>query len=146
MRFTIGFEVEATKKLHRLWDEIIQSHQWTEGKFTRTFEEKWGEYHNRYAVAFSSWAGAALAALEFFNVQEKTVLCPSNTFVATPLSVVKAGGNVEIEHTEARPGDYDGRIISSEKAKRELGWVPKVDIEEGIKRYIEWFRHNGLIL
>jgi len=46
-------------------------------------------------VAFSSWGGAALAALEFFNVKGKTVLCPSNTFMATPLSVVKAGAEVE---------------------------------------------------
>jgi dTDP-4-amino-4,6-dideoxygalactose transaminase len=46
-------------------------------------------------VSFSTWSGAALAVLEFFNVKEKTVLCPSNTFMATPLSVVKAGGCVE---------------------------------------------------
>ncbi len=45
--------------------------------------------------AFSSWGGAALAALEFFGVHGKTVLCPSNTFMATPLSVIKAGGKVE---------------------------------------------------
>lgn len=51
-------------------------------------------------------------------------------------------GNVRIEHTDARPGDYDGRIISSEKAKRELGWVPQVDIEEGIRRYIQWYKRQ----
>ena len=95
MKFTIGFEKEDTKKLHKFWDEIIQAHQWSEGKFIRMFEEKWSEYNNICAVAFSSWAGAALAALEFFNVRDKTVLCPSNTFMATPLSVIKAGGNVE---------------------------------------------------
>lgn len=95
MKFTIGFEKEDIKKLHKFWDEIIKAHQWSEGKFVRMFEEKWSEYNNTYAVAFSSWAGAALAALEFFNVKDKTVLCPSNTFMATPLSVIKAGGNVE---------------------------------------------------
>lgn len=95
MKFTIGFEKEDTKKLHDYWDEIIQSQQWSEGKFTKIFEEKWSEYNNAHAVAFSSWAGAALAALEFFNVRGKTVLCPSNTFMATPLSVLKAGGIVE---------------------------------------------------
>ena len=95
MKFTIGFEKEDTKKLQKFWNEIIQAHQWSEGKFVRMFEEKWSEYNNTYAVAFSSWAGAALAALEFFNVRDKTVLCPSNTFMATPLSVIKAGGNVE---------------------------------------------------
>ncbi len=78
-----------------MWEEIIQTHKWSEGKFTQMFEEKWSKYNNADSVAFSSWGGAALAALEFFNVKEKTVLCPSNTFMATPLSVVKAGGNVE---------------------------------------------------
>lgn len=95
MKFTVGFEKKDTRKLHTFWDEIIQSHQWTEGKYTKMFEEKWGEHNSTQAVAFSSWAGAALAALEFFNIKEKTVLCPSNTFMATPLSVIKAGGKVE---------------------------------------------------
>jgi len=51
-------------------------------------------------------------------------------------------GNVRIEHREARPGDYQGKKVSAEKAKRELGWKPKVDIEEGIRRYIEWYRRQ----
>jgi dTDP-4-amino-4,6-dideoxygalactose transaminase len=42
----------------------------------------------------SSWTGAALAALNFFEVRSKTVLCPSNTFMATPLAVEAAGGRV----------------------------------------------------
>ena len=95
MKFTIGFEKEDTRKLHEYWDEIIASEQWTEGKFTRLFEEKWAESHRIPSVAFSSWGGAALTALEFFGVRGKTVLCPSNTFMATPLSVIKAGGRVE---------------------------------------------------
>ena len=95
MKFAIGFEKEDTKKLHTFWDEIIQTRQWSEGNFTRMFEEKWSEYTSTNAVAFSSWAGAALAALEFFTIKGETVLCPSNTFMATPLSAIKAGGNVE---------------------------------------------------
>jgi len=95
MKFTIGFEREDAAKLHAYWDEIIATHQWTEGKFTKMFEEKWSEYNRLPSVSFSGWAGAALAALEFFNVKGKTVLCPSNTFMATPMSVIKAGGHVE---------------------------------------------------
>ena len=95
MKFTIGFEKEDTKKLHEYWDEIITAHQWSEGKFTRMFEEKWSAYNQLHSVAFSSWGGAALAALEFYDIKGKTVLCPSNTFMATPLSVIKAGGHVE---------------------------------------------------
>ncbi len=95
MQFTIGFEKEDTKKLHEYWDEIIATQQWSEGKFTKIFEEKWAEHNELYSVAFSSWGGAALAALEFYDIKGKTVLCPSNTFMATPLSVIKAGGHVE---------------------------------------------------
>lgn len=95
MKFTIGFEKEDIKKLHGYWDEIIASQQWSESKFTKMFEEKWSAYNNAESVAFSSWGGAALAALEYFDVKGKIVLCPSNTFMATPLSVIKAGGIVE---------------------------------------------------
>ena len=95
MKFTIGFEKEDVKKLHMNWDEIIETQQWAEGKYTKMFEEKWSEYNQLYSVAFSSWGGAALAALEFFGLKDKTVLCPSNTFMGTPLSVLKIGGQVE---------------------------------------------------
>ena len=95
MKFTIGFEKEDTKKLHKYWDEIIDKQQWSEGYFTKRFEEKWSEYNNLYSVAFSSWGGAALAALEFYGIKGKTVLCPSNTFMATPLAAIKAGNRVE---------------------------------------------------
>jgi dTDP-4-amino-4,6-dideoxygalactose transaminase len=95
MQFTIGFEKEDLKKLHGMWDEIIGSHKWSEGKFVQSFEEKWGDYTGSESVAFSSWGGAALAALEYYGIKGKTVLCPSNTFMSTPLSVVKAGGKVE---------------------------------------------------
>jgi UDP-glucose 4-epimerase len=49
-------------------------------------------------------------------------------------------GKVTIEHKEARPGDYSGATVSAEKAKKELGWEPKVDFEEGLRRYIEWYK------
>lgn len=55
-------------------------------------------------------------------------------------TVKKLVGDVAIEYREARPGDYSGAIVSSEKAKQELGWEPKVDFEEGIKRYIDWYK------
>jgi len=58
-------------------------------------------------------------------------------------TVKKLLGNVAIEYKEARAGDYEGKLVSAEKAKRELGWEPKVDLEEGIKRYIEWFKENA---
>ncbi|MBD3379130.1 MAG: aminotransferase class I/II-fold pyridoxal phosphate-dependent enzyme [Candidatus Omnitrophica bacterium] len=95
MKFTIGFDKDDAARIHQMWDNIFETNQWAEGKFTKEFEEKWAKMHDAESVAFSSWGGAALAALEFFNLQGKTILCPANTFMATPLSVVKAGADVE---------------------------------------------------
>ena len=95
MQFKIGFEKIDRDRLRRLWEEILDTQQWSEGPFTENFEKKWSEYNFRQSIAFSSWGGGALAALEYFDVKDKTVLCPSNTFMATPLSVIKAGASVE---------------------------------------------------
>ena len=46
-------------------------------------------------MALSSWTGGALAALDFAGVAGETVLCPSNTFMATPLAAIRAGARVE---------------------------------------------------
>jgi dTDP-4-amino-4,6-dideoxygalactose transaminase len=93
-RFAIGFDQRDRARLHQLWDEVLDSHQWTEGQLVNRFESLWADWNRLGAVAFSSWAGAALAALEFAGVKGETVLCPSNTFMATPLAALKAGADV----------------------------------------------------
>jgi UDP-glucose 4-epimerase len=59
-------------------------------------------------------------------------------------TVKKLLRNVNIEYREARPGDYAGKLASAAKAKKELDWEPKVDLEEGVARYIQWYRQNVL--
>ncbi len=49
-------------------------------------------------------------------------------------------GSVKIEYIEQRAGDFKGKIASNEKSYKELGWKPKVDLEEGIRKYIEWYK------
>jgi dTDP-4-amino-4,6-dideoxygalactose transaminase len=92
--FAIGFDQRDRARAHVFWDGIFERQQWSGGPLTEAFEAAWGEWNGRQAVAMSSWTGAALAALSFFEVRGKTVLCPSNTFMATPLAVEAAGGRV----------------------------------------------------
>lgn len=92
--FAIGFDHRDRARLHQLWDEIIDREHWSEGPITLAFEAAWQTWNGLPALAFGNWAGAALAALDFAGVRGETVLCPSNTFMATPLSVVTAGGHV----------------------------------------------------
>jgi len=50
-------------------------------------------------------------------------------------------GNVEIVYTPARPGDFGGKIVSSERAESELGWTAATPFHEGVRRYVAW-RHE----
>src|SRR5256714_352155 len=93
-QFAIGFDQRDRARLHELWDSVLDCHQWTEGRLVDRFEALWADWNRLGSVAFSSWSGAASAALEFAGVRGETVLCPSNTFMATPLSVLSAGGRV----------------------------------------------------
>ena len=93
--FAIGFDHRDRARLHELWDGILDDQQWSDGALVRTFEETWAAWNGVPAVATSAWTGSALAALEFFELRGKTVLCPSNTFMATPLAVLAAGARVE---------------------------------------------------
>jgi len=93
--FSIGFDERDRPRLHQLWDEVITSQQWAEGEMTRRFESAWTAWNGLPSVAVSGWTGGALAALEFVGVRGETVLCPSNTFMATPLATLNAGAAVE---------------------------------------------------
>ena len=94
-RFAIGFDHRDRERLHELWDRILDENRWSEGELTREFEERWAAWNGIGAVAFNGWTGAALAALEWAGVRGQTVLCPSNTFMATPLAAIQAGAHVE---------------------------------------------------
>jgi dTDP-4-amino-4,6-dideoxygalactose transaminase len=94
-RFAIGFDHRDRARLHELWDRILDENRWSEGDLTREFEERWAAWNGLDAVAFNGWTGAALAALEWAGVRGQTVLCPSNTFMATPLAAIQAGARVE---------------------------------------------------
>jgi dTDP-4-amino-4,6-dideoxygalactose transaminase len=93
-RFAIGFDQRDRARLHALIDDVLDSNRWSEADMTARFEAAWEAYHDAPAVALSSWAGGALAALHFAGVEGETVLCPSNTFMATPLAAIRSGAEV----------------------------------------------------
>jgi dTDP-4-amino-4,6-dideoxygalactose transaminase len=92
--FAIGFDQRDRARLHALWDEIITSNRWSQGPVVEAFEAAWEAWNGLPSVAMASWSGAALAALEYSRVRGEKVLCPSNTFMATPLVAQTAGAEV----------------------------------------------------
>ncbi|MFZ0089512.1 MAG: DegT/DnrJ/EryC1/StrS family aminotransferase [Solirubrobacteraceae bacterium] len=94
-RFAIGFDHRDRERLHSLIDEVLDSNRWSEAEMNARFEAAWESWNGVPAVALCSWAGGALAALHFAGVAGETVLCPSNTFMATPLAAIRAGADVQ---------------------------------------------------
>ncbi|MBV9311064.1 MAG: DegT/DnrJ/EryC1/StrS family aminotransferase [Solirubrobacterales bacterium] len=94
-QFAIGFDHRDRARLHALIDEVLDSERWSEAQMVARFEDAWASYNTVPGVALSSWAGGALAALDFAGVRGETVLCPSNTFMATPLAALNAGASVQ---------------------------------------------------
>src|SRR4051812_1233458 len=49
-------------------------------------------------------------------------------------------GDVELQFTPGRTGDFAGAPVSGERAAAELGWRATTPIAEGVARYVEWRR------
>ncbi|MDI6768482.1 MAG: GDP-mannose 4,6-dehydratase [Anaerolineales bacterium] len=59
-----------------------------------------------------------------------------------PLLEKLLGKPIPVARGDWRPGDQRVYISDIRKAKRELGWKPKVGVEEGVGRLFEWVRGN----
>jgi CDP-paratose 2-epimerase len=52
------------------------------------------------------------------------------------------GRPIPVAHGEWRPGDQPVYISDIRKVEREIGWRPRVSVEEGTRRLYEWIRDN----
>jgi UDP-glucose 4-epimerase len=50
------------------------------------------------------------------------------------------GADVRCAHSPGNPGEERHSALDNAAAKKALGWKPQVDIEEGIRRTVAWFR------
>ena len=50
------------------------------------------------------------------------------------------GKKIESIHTAEREGEVRRSALSIDKAKRELGWRPKMNLDEGMKKTFEYFK------
>jgi CDP-paratose 2-epimerase len=71
---------------------------------------------------------------------------PSNTLAIWtefgPLLEELVGHPIPIGRGDWRPGDQKVFVADIRKAARELGWTPKVSVEEGVRKLFEWVREN----
>lgn len=54
-----------------------------------------------------------------------------------------AGVHAPAVRAPARPGELDRNVLDISRARAELGWSPRVKLDEGLANVIEWFRQRG---
>ena len=59
-----------------------------------------------------------------------------------PLLEKLLGKPVPVARGDWRPGDQKVFVADIRKAERELGWKPKIGVEEGVSRLFEWVKAN----
>lgn len=91
----IYFPEEDRKALLTQIDAILKSGQLTLGGYTKKFEEEFAKYiGTKYAAAVNSGTSALEIILRALDIAGSSVVVPTNTFFATPASVIHAGGRV----------------------------------------------------
>ena len=73
-------------------NEILNSGYLTMSKNVFQFEKLFAKYVGaKYAVAVNSGTSALEIPLRALNVEGKSIIVPTNTFMATPLAAIHAG-------------------------------------------------------
>jgi UDP-glucose 4-epimerase len=55
-----------------------------------------------------------------------------------------SGSSVSITHGPERPGDVRDSLANIEKARVAFGYTPKVDLGNGLEKYVDWLRSDPL--
>jgi dTDP-glucose 4,6-dehydratase len=67
---------------------------------------------------------------------------PTNLEVARKILQLLGKDESYIEFVKDRPGHDRRYYVDFSKIKNELGWMPKTDFKEGMKRTVEWYKNN----
>jgi UDP-glucose 4-epimerase len=105
-----------------------------------------GSQSRRFVYVEDLADGVALGVSEVARNRVYNLASDENVTIKQIAETVKdLIGNVEIVHTPARPGDFGGKVVCSERAERELGWTAATPFSEGVRKYVEWRRDQAAV-
>jgi UDP-glucose 4-epimerase len=98
-----------------------------------------GQQTRRF-VYVEDLADGVVAALERGDEGRIYNLAGDETVTIRELAEVVSDlvGGTEVVHTPGRSGDFDGAVVSNQRAAEELGWRASTPLREGVRRYLSW--------
>jgi len=77
---------------------------------------------------------------QIYNIGESQTITLSSLIQALEKVV---GKRAIIEYLPEQPGDVKQTFADIRKAREQLGYHPKTDIHEGLRRFVRWFKENN---
>ena len=117
--FKLKFDKKFQNKYNNLSRKIFNSKSLSEGMFVSKFEKKFSNFVNaKYSIAVSNGTAALEIAFRAIDISNKEVIVPTNTFFATIISIIKAGGiPVLCDNQEGSP-DFDIKDVEKKITKK----------------------------
>ena len=117
--FKLKFDKKFQNKYNNLSKKIFNSKSLSEGMFVSKFEKKFSNLVKaKYSIAVSNGTAALEIAFRAIDISNKEVIVPTNTFFATIISIIKAGGiPVLCDNQEGSP-DLDIKDVEKKITKK----------------------------
>jgi dTDP-4-amino-4,6-dideoxygalactose transaminase len=118
----IPYEEEDIRFIQDEIEKVLKSGFLTMASRVKAFEEQFASFCGvKYAIGTNTGTSSLEIILRAVDVEGKTVIMPSNTYMATPLAAIKAGGKViftecERENLQMDPDDLKDKIREDTKA------------------------------
>ena len=115
----LNYSKEEKKNIKKGLEEILSSGFLTMSKKVAHFEELFAEFIGvKFAVAVNSGTSALEIPLRALKVKGKSVIIPTNTFMATPLAAIHAGAKVifadiSSKNLSIEPKEIEKRIVAN---------------------------------
>jgi perosamine synthetase len=118
----IPYDEEDIRFIKDEIEKVLKSGFLTMASRVKAFEEEFASFCGvKYAIGTNTGTSSLEIILRTVDVEDKTVIMPSNTYMATPLAAIKAGARViftecETENLQMDPDDLKDKIREDTKA------------------------------
>lgn len=144
------FNQESRKEILKRIDVCLRRGALSQGQNVKEFEKKWSNYvGTKYAIAVNSGSSAIEISMRILGIKDKEVLVPVNTFVATAVSVMLAGGKVRFVDIDPNTLSINLKSLKHKISKKTVGVIIVHIggiITPEIKAIKKWCAENGLWL